>query len=209
MKTMYRIVVLFFFSITTGHYVKAQSIYDSIVIEYLKTNGGAFCHYTIFPKGLPEYELDKGPAISVERSEYRTCAIRKNPGTGFAYTEMCQSNYSIENEFLKNDSTGISYYDRLLSLCQFIISAKGNVWIRKSSLRDSTVEGYAVCRIYFYNSIIGNQQNTTMYQFEHYRQDVFCEEYLQFLSTLNDLNNIPKQYMTKEIGNDYSQNIVY
>jgi len=174
--------------------VIAQTIFDSIVISYEKTGDGMICRYTLLPEGLPMYEFNDGPVMSVECQEHIMVPLLKRSGVGCAYTETRHINYLLEHEFLTNDTSKYSYFEDLYNLCLSVHKMKGDVWINKSNMRDSIAEGYAVCHIYYYEKCVDNHQTTTVYIIEHFSQDVFRMEYTRLLATLNKINNIPMWY---------------
>lgn len=177
----------------------AQSIYDSIVVEYFLSDGSDYYRFTLLPEVVNDYhEYKTPPAIHVECTENRTTAIRKHPGTGFVYMETRNKDFTLKNDFLIDDTSGESYFDRLMSLAVQIRTMDGNIWLSKSGERDSVVEGYAICRIIYYDRFTHNRMATTKYQFEHYTSDVFREEYRTFVAILKKIIDIPNQYMPKK-----------
>ena len=177
--------------------LNAQVAYDSIVIQYSTTNGGEHNCITIYPHGLNNvFEYDTTPLIRVECMEKRTAALRKSSGTGIVYSETLQKSFLLKNDFLINDSSGESYFEKIMESCWFIKNTDGNIWVNKCKTHDEISEGYAICGICFYGSCLNNKSTTIDYHFVHHSSDVFREEYLIFISLLKELGNIP-QYLVK------------
>lgn len=182
---------VFLFFIETA--INAQTSYDSIVIEYFTANGGEYDRFCIFPKGTQQYGEDENtPSVSVECMENLAVALRKRSGMGTVYTETCQKSFVLKNDLLTNDSTGESYYEKLLSTCMYIMKSDGDIWIAKSNARDSVYDGYAICRISFCGEFSINRQIVITYQFELYESDIFREEFLSLLKILTEVHNIPR-----------------
>ncbi len=176
--------------------LNAQVAYDSIVIQYSTTNGGEHNCITIYPHGLNDvFEYDTTPSIRVECTENITAALQKRSGTGIVYSETRQKWFLLKDEFLI-DSSGESYFEKIMSSCSFIKNTDGNIWVNKCKTHDEISEGYAICGICFYGSCLNNKSTTIDYHFVHHSSDVFREEYLIFISLLKELGNIP-QYLVK------------
>lgn len=193
-KTLF-LLLLFFCGVKD---LNAQVTYDSIVIQYFTINGGEYNCITIYPHGLNDvFEYDTTPAIRVECTEKRTAALRKRSGTGIVYSETQQKCFLLKNDFLMNDSSGESYFEKIMSFCFFIKNTDGNIWVSKCNAHDEISEGYAVCSIRFYGSSLNNRSTIIDYHFVHHGLDVFREEYLNFIFLLKEISNIPKYYLVK------------
>ena len=188
------LLLLFFCGVKN---INAQTTYDSIVIQYFLTNGGEDIQIIIYPHGLNDvFEYDTTPSIRVECTENITAALQKRSGTGIVYSETRQKWFLLKDEFLI-DSSGESYFEKIMSSCSFIKNTDGNIWVNKSNAHDGISEGYAVCGIRFYGSYVNNRSTTTDYHFVHHSTDVFREEYLNFISLLKELCDIPQHYLVK------------
>ncbi len=194
LKVVFLVLLLFCCAKNTD----AQTSYDSIVIQYGLPNGGEDIYITVYPHGENNvFEYDTTPSIRVECTENRAAALRKRSGTGIVYSETRQKWFLLKNDFLINDSSGESYFEKIIAFCWFIKNTDGNIWVTKSETHDGISEGYAICNICFYGSSVNNKCITTDYHFVHHSTDVFQEEYLNFISLLKELCDIPQYYIDK------------